>query len=116
MCEDADEGNEITREWRRARKTYKCFACYEQVRIGDRYHVSIYIEDSKFAIYRHCARCWSIILALWHAGAYSVQWDLNCGTEWEDAFDSPIPDDVAALAFMTPDEAQALMKDTEDPG
>jgi hypothetical protein len=45
--------------------------------------------------------------ALFRAGADTVQWDLNCGARWEDNF-GELPDDVARLAFLTPDEAQAL--------
>jgi hypothetical protein len=107
VCDYDDTGYEITREWRRARKPHACFACGETVRVGDRYHVVIDVSDG-LRVYRHDARCWSIIEALWSAGAEAVMWDLNCGESWEENF-GDLPDDVAALAFMTPDEAQALV-------
>ena len=43
-----------------------------------------------------------------HAGAETVQWDLNCGASWDEEF-GPVPDEVARLAFLTPDEAQAAL-------
>lgn len=115
MCDsDYDSVTTLTREWRRAKKTHKCYACYEEIRPGDRYHVAIELSDG-FQVFKHCARCWMMVEAIWHAGATSVQYDLNCGVAWEDEFDD-MPDDVAALAFLTPDEAQALVKDAQEPG
>jgi hypothetical protein len=105
MCYDDYECEDIASEWRRARKEHRCFACRETIRPGDRYHFTAQKYDD-FDVFKHCARCWAMIGAILHAGAGSVQWDLNCGTPWEEAFEREPPPEVAALAFLTPDEAQ----------
>jgi len=109
MCDDDYEVQiELQNRWRIARKEQKCFACLETIRPGDRYH--LVVQKYKYGglfTFKHCARCWMILDAIIGAGAETVQWDLNCGTPWEDAF-GPIPEKVAALAFLTPDEAQTM--------
>jgi hypothetical protein len=106
MCDDDYDCSEpIASEWRRARKEHRCFACHEAIRPGDRYHFEAQKYD-EFETFKHCARCWAIANAILSAGAESVRWDLNCGVSWEEAFGAEPPDEVAALAFMTPDEAQ----------
>jgi hypothetical protein len=105
MCYDeGEEGFDLQSRWQRARQEHKCFACREVIRPGDRYHLSVQKYDD-IRHFKHCARCWGIVEALLRAGADSVQWDLNCGTAFEEAF-GPLPDDVATLAFLTRDEAQ----------
>lgn len=108
MCDSGEFDNEFeSHEQVRARKQHQCFACREVIRPGDRYSRTVNKSDGEFTMFRHCLRCWAIMDALLSAGAESVQYDLNCGTEYEDAF-GPIPDALARLAFLTPDEAQAL--------
>jgi hypothetical protein len=112
VCEADDYGVEpLVEVSPRARKEHRCFACKEAIRPGDRYRKVIQIYDGEFEIFKHCLRCWRLMNAILDAGAETVQWDLNCGTSWEKAFERPIPDEVAALAFMTPDEAQGLEKE-----
>lgn len=107
MCYDDYEAVDLQSRWQTARKEHRCFACHETIRPGDRYHLVVQKYDT-LDHFKHCARCWSIVTELLAAGAYSVQWDLNCGTPYEEAF-GPMSDEVTRLAFLTKDEAQALV-------
>ena len=108
MCFDYEPSDFRVDAWVKARKWHRCFACRETIRGGDMHHVVSQKSDGEIGRYRHCARCWAIIEALWAAGAESVAWDLDCGETWEENFDD-LPEHVAALAFETPDEAQARL-------
>lgn len=106
MCDDYESPEATLQDgWVSARKPHRCYACRETIRVGDRHHVVVQIYDGKPDRFRHCARCYAIMDAILDAGAESVQWDLNCGERWEENF-GELPDEVAALAFITPDEAQ----------
>jgi len=107
MCGEDYDAVELQSRWRIARKPHLCLACRETIRPGDRYHFVVQNYDGELSTFKHCARCWMIIDALFAAGADSVQWDLDCGQRWEDNF-GPLPENLAALAFLTPDEAQAI--------
>lgn len=50
-----------------------------------------------------------IVCRLTRESGEGVRYDLDCGVSWEEAFDGPPPEDVAALAFMGRDEAQAAI-------
>lgn len=102
MCYDGDPNTVERHECRRARKAYECFACREPIAIGHRYHVTACLDDGRWYTVRHCLRCYLILEALWLYDGGPVQWDLNCGETWEEP-----PEAVAALAFLTPAEAQA---------
>lgn len=106
MCGDPDyDSTEVHSGWRRARKEHRCVACRETIRRGDRYHRTVQAYDGTVDESRHCARCWFMCEALWADGVESVELDLNCGEIWDDP-----PDDVAALAFMSPSDAQAKIE------
>ncbi len=108
MCyDDYGEDGTIERAWVRARKEHRCYACKETIRIGHRYHATLEKWEGGLVRFRHCARCYAICEALWDAGAHVIDFELNCGEEWAENF-GPVPDEVARLAFLTPDEAQAL--------
>jgi hypothetical protein len=104
MC-DGDAPSASSDRWRTARKEHQCCGCGETIRRGDRYHFTSGIWDGEPASFKHCARCY----AMWEAlvdradAREVVRYDLSCDDEWRDP-----PDDVAALAFMTPDEGQTL--------
>ena len=103
-CDLNDFDNEsLDERWQRARKAHRCYACREMILLGHRYHVVANLTDGVVETIRHCARCWSICNALWHAGIEAVRYDLNCGEVWADP-----PGDIAALAFLSPADAQAL--------
>ena len=108
MCDD-DFGSptELQRRWKFAKNGQKCFACLEVIRPGDRYHLIVQNYEGDLAHFKHCARCWAMCEAIMER-AESVRWDLNCGTSWQEAFGQEPPDEVARLAFLTPDEAQAM--------
>lgn len=93
--------------WRQARRAHKCCACSEGIRPGDRYHYASWVHDGRAGSFKHCARCWAIFLALTDQ-IEVVDPRLACDTTWEDAFYEPPPPEVAALAFVSRDEAQGL--------
>ncbi len=99
-----------------ARRQYECCACCEPILVGHRYaYVFIVFEGTR--TYRRCLRCQTIFAALVDELRKSDEWpdeDLNCGHTWGDANDTECslqqepPEAIAALAFLTPDEVQAL--------
>jgi hypothetical protein len=106
MCDSDESSDYSSKAFRRARKEHKCVACPNRILPGHRYHVStVGMRGEGPESFKHCMRCWAICKALWKAGADYVQYDLDCGERWEENF-GELPADVAALAFMTPDEAQ----------
>ncbi len=108
MCDayDTDGPSAWSETWRRARKAHGCCACGETIRPGDRYHYSSGVWEGRGESWKHCARCWVIYQSIAdHADGSAIRLDLNCGELWRDNFSAPEP---AELAFLTPDEAQAL--------
>jgi hypothetical protein len=107
---NADEGapEAWSERWRRARKEHRCCACRETIRAGDRYHYVSGIWEGGPASFKHCARCWAMFAELTERTRWgdSVALQLDCGQSWEDVFTDAPPDEIAALAFLTPDEAQ----------
>lgn len=93
----------------RARHEHRCLACKETIRVGDRYARTFTVVDGDASSYKHCLRCDAILLALDKAGAEAVDVRLSCGHSWEENF-GPCPEQIARLAFVTRDEAQALLK------
>ncbi len=110
-CEDAGEYNDFQPEtFFRARKEHQCDACHETIRRGDRYLRTNIGYEGAISTYKHCLRCNAIAQALWKHGAGTIDMNLNCGHTWEEnELLGKLPDDVAALAFLTADEAQALL-------
>lgn len=107
MCSDDFEGVDLSSQWQRARKGHKCFACHEQIRSGDYYHRVVQLYDGRPDTFRHCARCWLMVEAITQANG-SCQLDLNCGFAWEEIH-GELPDSVAMLAFLTPQDAQRMV-------
>lgn len=106
MCDVADGPTVSDERWRKARIEHRCFACGEGIRPGDLYHVLSGKWDGRWERYKHCARCWSMFALLAAETCEPVDLSLDCGEVWENP-----PDDVAALAFMTPDEAQDRLRE-----
>ena len=100
-----------TEHLRRARVAHKCDACGEAIRRGDRYSYTFSVFEGEPDTVKRCARCEMMYRALVPIQPEDTACDpeLKCGHTWEDNFDGPPPDDVARLAFVTPDEAQALL-------
>lgn len=109
--------NKVTRL---ARKEHCCCACRETIRKGDRYtHVSV-IDDGYVDTYKRCLRCEAM-----HAHLNQKMADageryefpdeaLDCGHTYEERWETPPPPELVALAFMTPDEAQAQLNNAPD--
>ncbi len=108
MCDDyCDEQADVSdRLVRRARKEHRCYACRETIRRGDKYRETSQLWDGSWSRFRHCLRCWAICEALWAKtdGGF-IEYGLDCGEKWVDNFGEQ-PPEVAALAFMSPDDAQ----------
>lgn len=100
---------------RRARKEHKCRACGEMIRRGDLYSYSFAVFDGKPEQVRRCARCELIYRHLdgLMADDQAVDWELNCGHSYAEAHDCDPPEAIAALAFVTPDEAQQRLLASE---
>ncbi len=110
MCDpqDCDSNIWLGDRWRKARMSHACCACRESIQPGYRYHFMAVLIGGHVETYKHCARCYAILSAIWAEGE-AAQYELDCGESWEDVI-GDLPDDVARLAFMTPDEAQELAK------
>ncbi|HMA26007.1 MAG TPA: hypothetical protein VKO62_00110 [Solirubrobacterales bacterium] len=97
----------------RARKPHKCCACGEPIRVGHRYERIAFKWEGEFESLLRCLRCSAMASAcqerLRREDAYDegVAYRLDCGHEWSDRFEEEPPPEVARLAFMTADEAQA---------
>lgn len=108
MCDIADGYNDVqTTTWHKARKQHVCCACHEPIAKGVRYARSFIVYDGSVESFKHCARCWLMLEALLDAvdSDVAIDWRLNCGADWLDEI-GDLPDEVAALAFLTPAEAQ----------
>jgi len=94
-----------------ARKRHRCCACEVPILVGDTY-VRVYIVfDGSVSTYKRCLRCERIFQTLVEVLEHREQWpdeDLNCGHEWVENGNGPLPDEVAQLAFLTHDEIKAL--------
>jgi hypothetical protein len=119
MCDYGESPAAWSAQWRRARKEHRCCACREGIRPGDRYHHFSGVWDGSPGSYKHCARCWHLYKLLEERqdpyaaedGA-GISLTMDCGELWRDNFNAPEP---AELAFLTPDEAQALAGSTSPP-
>jgi len=92
----------------RARKPHRCDACRETIRPGDVYIRCRSLSDGQWNEIARCLRCEAIYQHLGERGAGDLvpDWTLDCGETYEDHWDEPPPDEIAALAFVTPDEMQ----------
>lgn len=96
----------------KARKAHRCAACGEPIKPGQRYYRIGMVYDRIAESLKRCQRCQRI-----HEHLRSVsdrgnrEWPderLRCGHEYEELHGEPPPDEIAALAFVLPDEMQAL--------
>lgn len=90
-----------------ARKEHVCCACKETIRVGDRYQYTACVGgDYGFEHYKHCLRCAKMLDAVRDKRPYdAIAWGLDCGEDWKDTI-GELPEEVAALAFLTADMAQ----------
>jgi hypothetical protein len=104
MCGADEESGFRSGSWVRARKAHRCYACRETIRPGDLYHREAGTHEGDFFLYKHCARCWKMLDFVLHVGDGTVQYDLNCGEDYE--YEGNEADPAHQLAFLTQDEAQ----------
>jgi hypothetical protein len=116
MSVDTDSWDGTCDVWdedvRRARKDRACDACRETIRRGELYHSTRSLYDGRWETTSRCARCQSMVAFLSAAlprGEVCAR-ELDCGHDWEENFKLPPPPEVAALAFLTAAEAQALLE------
>lgn len=94
--------------FRRARKEHVCCACEETIAAGHRYCYVAVVFDREARAYKRCLKCQALHTHLRDLGVRVDAWpreDLGCGLRYEDEW-GPLPPEIAALAFMTADEAQ----------
>jgi len=98
--------------FRTARKKHKCCACWETISPGHRYWVAEGVCEGVWESWKQCLRCHEIYTILDGKSSFyeTPELSLDCGESWEDVFGEPPPLDVAALAFLTPEEAQQRFK------
>jgi hypothetical protein len=100
MC-DADEYCDVQVESEHvARKSHRCCACGEAIEPGQRYHRTFTVFDGVTEVFKHCARCWVMLVAISRRTREPVDFKLNCGEVWEDP-----PPEVEALAFALPGDS-----------
>lgn len=113
MSYSAEEKYDVYDERRqRSRKARDCEACCETIRPGDLYYVIGIVYDGTAHSVKRCVKCQRIHEHLRHLGD-SETWPrekLNCGEDYEEEWGRPPPEEIQALAFMTPDEAQSSLK------
>jgi hypothetical protein len=93
----------------KARKPHVCCACKEEILPGHQYVSSFAKGSASWSEperYKHCLRCWEMLQAIMRElPDAAVMWELNCGQDWLDTI-GDLPDEVAALAFLSQSEAQ----------
>lgn len=113
MSHGIEEIYSVYRETLRcARKAHTCDACGETIQPRHRYYSVAAVFQGEVESAKRCLRCQEIHVHL-RTLAPGDMWPdeaLNCGTDYEDEW-GDLPDDVARLAFLSQDEAQALGKD-----
>lgn len=98
----------------KARKRHECVACDDGIENNDRYVRTVCLSSRDAAdggaleSYKHCLRCWSVLRAVrTERPDDAIAWALDCGEDWNDTIGA-VPDDLAALAFMTREQVQML--------
>ena len=93
---------------RTARKVHHCHACGEAIRPGDTYGRTFYVFDGDAHTVKRCVRCEAIYnhlsTRMREEGEPEEFCDerLDCGHEYEENWDEPPPEHIAALAFWLP--------------
>jgi hypothetical protein len=96
--------------WRTARKEWHCSACQEPIPVGQTYRYVIFLFDGTWETFRRCQRCQIIHSHLSdrmrsEGDRYEYCADaLDCGDTYEERWDEPPPEWLAALAFWRPDD------------
>lgn len=99
-------------EQRRARKEHACDACGETIQPGHVYanHFTVFRGDAENV--KRCLKCETIyqhLCSLEDDADFQPDIRLACGHTYEENWNRPPPDEIARLAFMTPDEIQQAL-------
>lgn len=121
-CGDGDPVQFSNTTLRKSRKEHRCCACKQTIWVGETYAVHKECFGDHVWTYKRCGSC-QIVYA--HLCAMATrnedgfgggeEWpdpELNCGHEWSDLHEQPLPEHLAATAFWTPDERSAALRDT----
>lgn len=109
MSYESDGHYVVHRESRhRARKDHACAACRDTISAGHVYACSFIVFDGDAEYLKRCLRCQTLHEHLRDLCGPGVWPDerLMCGLSYEDEW-GELPEEIAALAFVTPDEMQA---------
>ena len=113
----ADEPCTVYQErYIKARKEHRCDACGCRIRRGSTYSKTSALADGSWEHVIRCGRCEMIyghLLARFKAeGECDEQpaWALDCGHEYKERWNEEPPPDIAALAFLTEEEAGRLLE------
>lgn len=97
------------KERRVARKPHKCHACREAIAPGQHYLYSFILDSERSVdITRRCERCEVIYRHLVARIRKEGEWEefcndrLDCGHDYEERWEEPPPEWLAALAFWRP--------------
>ena len=94
----------------RAHKEHRCGACNETIEIGHTYWRIGVVFDRSAETHKRCERCQKIHVHLRDLGdPYDMLWpdeNLNCGEEYRDHWGEEPPEEIAALAFVRPQDLQ----------
>lgn len=100
----------------KARKEHRCDACGGIIRPGHVYSKTAALGDGSWTNVIRCGRCETIynhLVNRFSKEAYPDEvpaWALDCGHEYEERWDEPPPPEIAALAFLTDEEAGRLLE------
>lgn len=112
MSQSADEHYDVYDErWVVARQEHTCGACGQHVLPGDRYCRAHVVFDRTATTYKRCARC-QLLHEHLRTECPSDEWPdelLGCGHSYEDVHECEPPPEIKKLAFITREEAQALV-------
>jgi hypothetical protein len=110
MCGEFEDADFTDSRYIVARVEHRCVACRNAIRPDDLYVRTAQGAEGSVQTFKHCLRCWQMLKAVTHHTGEGARFDLNCGEVWENP-----PEHIAALAFLTPDEAQRdLVPHTSD--
>lgn len=112
-CDDGEPCEWYRDKLVRARAEHQCTACSRLILPGHTYSLTTLKCDGEIHRHKRCGACELIYRHLVKIGAGDMRpmENLDCGLDYEEEWGDEPPDEVAALAFMTDEEAgRALAK------
>jgi hypothetical protein len=110
---DDDAADVYNETIRKARKEHRCDACSGSIKPGAIYSYTAALFDGGWQTATRCGRCETIYRHLEQKmrGNYEEypHWHLDCGHGYRDRWDEEPPPEIAALAFLTDEEAGRLL-------